>query len=86
MLEYLGGIVIIALTAGFILAALRKLGALDWLQVHASSDFAYKLLSCCFCLTWWTSLVIAIVVALVMWDFRWLLFAPAATMIGVKVW
>lgn len=60
-------IIIISLLAGFVIMLLRKWGVVEWVQVHGN-DFFSKMFSCDFCLSWWVSLTISVIVFLVTRD------------------
>ena len=60
-------IIIISLLAGFVIMLLRKWGVVEWVQVHGN-DFFSKMFSCDFCLSWWVSLVISLIIFLVTKD------------------
>lgn len=62
MLECLFIAIAVALVAAFVLLLLKKLGFVEWLQVHGN-DFVSELAHCDFCLSWWTCLIVAIVTA-----------------------
>lgn len=51
--------VFVALLAAFFLLLLRKIGVVEYIQVHGNSFFA-QMFSCDFCLSWWSGVVIAI--------------------------
>jgi len=60
---------IVALTAAFIILLLKKWGVVEWLQVHGS-NLVSQMANCDFCLSWWTSLSVAIALALCIDDWR----------------
>lgn len=86
MLDIICWIVVVALAAAFVLAACSKSGVLNWAQMHAKSDIIYNALCCHFCATWWTCLLIAVVLALCCWDYRIALCAPMASIVAVRLW
>lgn len=60
-------IIIISLIAGFVIMLMRKWGIVEWVQVHGN-DFFSKMFSCDFCLSWWVSLSISVIIFLVTRD------------------
>lgn len=71
-------ILYISLLAAFLLLLARKLGGIEWLQVHGN-DLVWELASCEFCLSWWVCLVLSCCAALFTGDWHCLLAAPFAT-------
>lgn len=67
MYDYLFVTIAVALVAAFVLLLLKKLGVVEWLQVHGN-DFISQLAGCDFCLSWWTCLITATVAAVVAQD------------------
>lgn len=59
--------VFIALIAAFFLLLLRKIGVVEYIQVHGN-DFFAKMFSCDFCLSWWSGVVIAILTTAIIGD------------------
>lgn len=78
--------VIIATLAAFLLALAEKWGIIEWLQLHAPSDFLHRLFSCPFCLSWWTCLALSVVAFALSGDYVALTTAPCATMITRSLW
>lgn len=66
--------IIIALLAAFIITLGRKWGLVEWVQAHGSTFFA-KMFSCGFCLSFWTTLAICLLIFVVWRDFG-VLLAP----------
>lgn len=62
MTEYLFVSIAVALVAAFVLLTLKKIGVVEWLQVHGS-DLVSEMAHCDFCLSWWTCLAVALMVA-----------------------
>lgn len=62
MIDYLFVAIAVALVAAFALLLLRKWGVVEWLQVHGN-DIISRMAGCDFCLSWWTCLVVSLVVA-----------------------
>jgi hypothetical protein len=76
--------IIIALSSAFILLLLRKVGAVEWLQLHGN-DFIHELASCEFCLSWWICLFISLVRAFCTGDWVVILFAALAAPVTRKL-
>ena len=64
----------VALLAAFVITLGRKLGLVEWVQVHGSPFFA-KMFSCDFCLSFWTSLAVSLLI-FVVWRDLGALLAP----------
>ena len=64
----------VALFSAFVILLAKKLGAVEWLQVHGS-EFVGKLVSCDYCLNWWLSWAV-VVVALVVTGEWWVVAVP----------
>lgn len=77
-------IIIIALLSAFILLLLRKVGAVEWLQLHGN-DIIHELASCEFCLSWWICLFISLVCAFCVGDWVVILLAALAAPITRKL-
>jgi hypothetical protein len=75
---------IVALTAAFIILLLKKWGAIEWLQVHGS-NLVSQMANCDFCLSCWTSLSVAIALALCIDDWRAVFVSLLATPICRKL-
>ena len=60
MISYLCLVVLMALLVKFIWTVLEKWTVLEWLQGHAPNQFIFKLLSCEFCRSFWTAIIISI--------------------------
>ena len=71
MSSFLGTVVIVALAVAFFYTLMSKWGVWEYLQVHADawaskithkdSDLFNQLFSCVFCTTWWTSVIVCLV-------------------------
>lgn len=59
-MNYIDGIIVVALLAAFLLTLLRKWGVIEWVQVHGNEFFA-KMFNCDFCLSWWTCVLISLI-------------------------
>lgn len=57
-------VVMVALFSAFVILLAKKLGAVEWLQVHGDV-FTSQLASCDFCMSFWTGTVAFVVVACV---------------------
>lgn len=52
--------VVVALWVCFLLLLAYKLGIIEWLQVHGG-DVVSKLASCDFCMSWWLSVLLTLI-------------------------
>jgi hypothetical protein len=66
--------VIVALAAAFVILFAKKQGWVEWMQIHGNV-FLSKLFSCDYCLSFWTGCVVALALALVLWE-PWVIFVP----------
>ena len=55
-------VIIIAALAAFFLGLMGKWGIIEWLQVHGNGFFS-KMAGCGFCLSWWSGVAVAAVLA-----------------------
>jgi hypothetical protein len=62
---FLVTVVLVALVAAFAILLAKKLGAVEWLQVHGD-DFISRLASCDFCMSFWAGTAVFVIVACVM--------------------
>ena len=77
---------IVAVAAAFLLGLASKWGILEWLQIHAPSDFLHELFSCKFCCSWWVSLAISLTLCVVTGNW-WLILLPfCTTVITRELW
>lgn len=71
---YLFIVVMVALAASFVILLLKKWEVLEWLQVHGS-DLISRAAGCSLCMSWWTCVVMSVIVAVFIGE--WLvLFVP----------
>lgn len=70
-------VVLVALLSAFMILLAKKLGIIEWMQVHGS-DVVSQLASCDFCLSFWTGTILSIVVAFIAGDVRCLIFGLAS--------
>lgn len=59
MIEIIGFILLVALLAAFIILLLKKLGVVEWMQVHGD-HLTSQLFSCDFCMSFWTAFLVSI--------------------------
>lgn len=71
-------VLVVALFAAWVLLFLDKIGFIEWLLVHGCDPF-YKLASCKFCLSWWTTLALSVVFAISLGDIKYIAMAFLAT-------
>lgn len=57
MEHFVYNIIVVASTAAFVLALLRKWGVIERVQIHGN-DFFSRMFNCDFCLSWWTCVLI----------------------------
>lgn len=74
----------IALWVTFILLFAHKIGVIEWLQVHGGS-FISKMAQCDFCLSWWLSLLLSLVLLGFIGDLHLLVVPFLATPIARKM-
>ena len=74
--------VLIAVSAlsAFIVNLLIKWGFVMWLQVHGN-DFFSKLANCHFCISWWVNVIVCIIIAIALRDWRFLFLPFFSTVI-----
>lgn len=65
--SYVCCVVIVALVAAFTILLAKKVGIIEWYQIHGN-DFVSKLASCDFCLSFWVGTLLAVAVAIVTGD------------------
>lgn len=58
--EYASLAVLLAGLTAWMLGVAGKTGALEWAQMHAPCDLIYKMLTCRFCTTFWTGMLLAL--------------------------
>lgn len=79
-------VAVVALLTAFVLGLASKWGWLEWAQVHAPSDFLHKLLTCKFCLSFWTGLAISLILCVAA-GWGWIAAAPlCSTVIARELW
>lgn len=54
-------IVLVALSAAFIILLLKKLGFVEWMQVHGDK-ITSQLFGCDFCMSFWTAMLLCAVI------------------------
>ena len=78
MQDFLYHMVIVALLATFILSLLRKWRVIEWMQVHGN-DFFSEMALCNFCLSWWGSVFLSVICAVITGDLTSLLIPFCST-------
>ena len=86
MVEYLAWVVMVALAAAFCLLLASKWGWLEWLQVHAPTDWLNELFSCKLCCSWWICVVISVTLFLGAGEWRMLAIPIFSTAICRQLW
>lgn len=76
--------IVVALLAAWLLTLADKWGLREWLQVHAPTDFLYKLFICNFCCSWWVCVAISVFLSVVIGHWEILAVSPISTMITRK--
>lgn len=92
MSSFLGTVVVVALAVAFFYTLMSKWGVWEYLQVHADawaskithkdSDLFNQLFSCVFCTTWWTSVIVCLVLAICIGNWAILLVPFCSTPIS----
>lgn len=86
VMTFICWVAVVALATAFVLGLASKWGVLEWAQVHAPTEFFSKLLNCKFCLSFWTGLVISLILSLAS-GVGWIMFAPVcSTVIARELW
>lgn len=80
MIDFILSIMLASLMSAFIILLLKKVGVIEWMQIHgimAKSDKVNDLFSqlsnCDFCLSFWVGVIISIVAALIIGEWQLLL-------------
>lgn len=84
MIELFFIAMIIACVTTFVVTLMHKWGFIEYMQVNADNfpEVVNKLFSCDFCLSWWSSVIICISVAIVTFNLYILLCPFVATPIA----
>ena len=85
MVQFFFNTVICALLAAFVLLFIKKIGLLEFWQTRVKSDLLYKLLTCDFCLSFWTNVFLSVVFGLVAKEVAFVLTPFAAAPITRKL-
>lgn len=86
MVTFLCWVAVISMAAAFVLSLMRKWGWIEWAQVHAPSEFIYKLTSCQFCLSFWTAVIFCVSLSLAT-GWWWMLAVPVcSTPLTIRLW
>lgn len=78
MLNFVLYTIIVSLVASFVLCLMRKWEIIEYVQIHGNLFF-HKMFSCDFCLSWWVSVLLAIVIFLATGNVRYLLIPFCST-------
>ena len=73
-----------SMIAAFVLLLLNKWGVIEYVQVHGN-DFFVKMFSCWFCLSWWSNVLISIIIGAVLSDWAAIAVPFIATPITRKM-
>lgn len=86
VVDFIAWVGVVALAVSFVLGLLSKWKILEWLQVHSPNDFVLELVSCKFCLSFWVSLLLCIILALFSSGWLFLLIPFCSTIIARELW
>jgi hypothetical protein len=81
---FLISIILIALASAFVLTLAYKLGVIEWMQVHGDKIIS-QMANCDFCLSFWSNVIVCMVVMLVVDDVTIGLAPVFSTMITRKL-
>ena len=70
-------VLLVSLAAAFMVLLLKKWGVVEWMQVHGDR-FTSKLFSCDFCMSFWASVIVVLVVVCFI-DEAWMLAVPVCS-------
>lgn len=84
LLDFIAVAALVALLAAFLLDLAYKWGVIERMQVHGNAFFS-KMAGCDFCLSWWTGVVLSVLLALVLWDAHCMLIPFVSTSITRKL-
>lgn len=86
MLEFVAWVIAEALGSAFVLSLWSKWGIIEWLQVHARTDWQEKLFSCKFCCSWWVCVANSLILYLATGRLELLGLPVFATVITRELW
>lgn len=86
MINFLIFVVLTSLLAAFLLSLASKWGWIEWLQVHAPTDFFNKLFSCKFCCSFHMGMIISIILCVVTSQWYFLAIPVCSTVVTLKLW
>lgn len=81
---FLISIILIALASAFVLTLAYKWGVIEWMQVHGDKIIS-QMANCDFCLSFWSNIIVCMVVMLVVDDVTVGLAPLFSTMITRKL-
>lgn len=70
LMTIIGYTVIVASVAAWLLTLAKKWRILEWIEVRATKKFIYLLVTCDFCLSWWTAWVLVAALFCVTGDYQ----------------
>ena len=85
MLDILFFGLIVGCFAWWLITLADKRRWLEWLQINAPNDTIHTLFSCHYCMSWWTSLGVSLVVCIVSGEWQLMAGVFVATLISVKM-
>ena len=86
MCNFICWVAVVALIAAFALALADKWGIIEYLQVHAPSDFWNRLFSCSFCCSWWACVVISLSLLIATREWFFVAVPLCSTIITRDLW
>lgn len=84
ILSYWSAVLVISFFSAYTVALFRKLGVIEWMQVHGNT-FIYNLFSCDFCLSWWMCVCYSLLGLCVSGNFLFVTIPFCATMLTRKL-
>lgn len=78
IIKFLVFVLLVALLATFVDLLLKKIEVVKWVRINGNAFFS-EMFNCDFCLSWWTCLLICIIMAIITQNFQYLFLAPFST-------
>ena len=70
--------------AAWIILLAKKLGGVEWLAINGNAFFS-KMALCDYCLSWWLSVCLSVVLAVVAWEWTYVLVPFVSTVIARRM-
>ena len=77
-------IIVIACFSAWLICLATKLGFVEWVQINGN-EFFHKMFSCQFCLSWWTNVLVCVVLSVILLNPTYLLYPFITTTITRKL-